>query len=82
MFQSNKTDVWKAHSQAVKDIALLDGNQLASAAFDGQIKIWNLTNGALLTTLEAHDKEINQLVFSKKLKLLASASSDSLIKIW
>jgi WD40 repeat protein len=75
-----------------------DGTTLASADADGIIKLWQLddtsTNfqifqdnsqkqkSSLLKTFTAHKEAINSVSFSPDSKILASAGSDRIIKLW
>ncbi|XP_059616871.1 mitogen-activated protein kinase-binding protein 1 isoform X2 [Phlebotomus argentipes] len=60
-------------------------NHLATGDRSGNIRIYNLTNLKLLTTIEAHDSEVLCLEYTNERierKLLGSASRDRLIHIF
>lgn len=59
-----------------------DSKLLATAGKSSDIKIWNLANGKLLTTLTGHKDQIWRVEFSPDGKRLASASWDHTVKIW
>jgi WD40 repeat protein len=59
-----------------------DGQTLASASADKNIKLWNLTDGQEIRTLGGHTSFINHLVISPDGQILASASADKTIKLW
>jgi WD40 repeat protein len=57
-----------------------DGH-LASGLGNGKIKIWNISNGIVVNTLEAHTEKINALALLSSGDL-ASGSDDNTVKIW
>ncbi|XP_039453614.1 uncharacterized protein LOC120432460 isoform X3 [Culex pipiens pallens] len=62
-----------------------ENNQLATGDRSGNIRIYNLSNLKLITTIEAHDSEVLCLEYTNEKierKLLASASRDRLIHIF
>ena len=61
---------------------LRDGIQLAAGLLDGRIQIFNLNNGNLLSTLQEHLAQINDIVLVNNGELLVSSSSDLSLKIW
>jgi WD40 repeat protein len=61
-----------------------DGRVLASGGGDKSIKLWHLSTGDLLQTLEEDSAYIDcaTLAFSPDGQILASGGSDSVIKLW
>jgi WD40 repeat protein len=61
-----------------------DGRVLASGGGDKSIKLWNLSTGDLVQTLEEDSAYIDSvtLAFSPEGQILASGGSDSVIKLW
>ncbi|WP_414756626.1 WD40 repeat domain-containing protein, partial [Anabaena sp. CCY 9910] len=59
-----------------------DGQTLASASYDGTVKLWNVATGKNLKILEGHSDKVNSVIFSPDGKTIASASADKTIKIW
>ena len=58
-----------------------DGKLMCSGSSDKTVKIWNITTGECIKTLEEH--EIVYVVsFSPKGDLICSGSSDKTVKIW
>lgn len=59
-----------------------DGKLLATASFDQTVKLWKLSNGALVQTLPRHDDWVWDASFSPDGQMLASASRDKTIRLW
>jgi WD40 repeat protein len=71
------------HSAQVNAVAFSpDGQLLASASDDGTVKIWRVSDGALLDTLTGHYKEVTSVAFSHNGEMLASGSMDRSINLW
>jgi WD40 repeat protein len=69
------------HNLTIRDLVLLINGELASCSDDTTIKIWNLTTGRTLKTLEAHVGLVNCIKLIKN-DLLVSGSSDMTIQLW
>jgi WD40 repeat protein len=59
-----------------------DGTLLVSGGCDETIKLWSLSDGALLKTLTGHGGTVCAVAISPDGTLLASASDDKTIKLW
>ena len=59
-----------------------DGQLLASASDDHTVKLWRVSDGALLATLTGHYEEVTSVAFSHDGEMLASGSMDRSIKLW
>ena len=55
---------------------------IASGSEDGTIKLWRVSDGELLHTLEGHTGGVASVSFSPDGRLLISGSYDSTIRIW
>ncbi len=58
-----------------------DGHTLTSLSNDKTIKLWNVADGSLLSTLEGNSS-IYSVAFSPDGRTLASGSYDKTIKLW
>ena len=54
---------------------------IASASYDGTVKLWN-RNGTELKTLKGHKDSVHSVSFSPNGKTIASASYDGTVKLW
>jgi WD40 repeat protein len=65
-----------------------DGNRLASGGGHtlilkpGEVKVWDLSSGKALATLEGHSSTVWSVAFDTEGKRLASASYDKQVKVW
>ena len=60
----------------------VNNSLLASAGDDTTIKIWDLQDNTLTTTLRGHRAKIHSVAFSPDGTLLASGSDDSTFRLW
>ncbi|MBD2056747.1 hypothetical protein H6F88_12115 [Oculatella sp. FACHB-28] len=59
-----------------------NGEWLASADTQGEICLWQLKDGQLLNTWEAHNGTVRSLTFMPDGETLASGGDDQLLKLW
>lgn len=59
-----------------------DGHRLAAGTNVGEIRLWQLNNGQLISSHQGHVSRVNALVFHPSGDLFASASSDRLVRLW
>ena len=53
-----------------------------SGSADGVIRLWNVTTGQPLNTLEGHMSDVWSVTFSRDGSILASGSADGTIRLW
>jgi WD40 repeat protein len=59
------------------------GNEfIASASNDGSIKLWSLSSGSLLVTLDSHSGAVRSVLASARHPYLFSGGEDHLVKCW
>jgi WD40 repeat protein/serine/threonine protein kinase len=58
-----------------------DGTQLATASFDGHVRLWDATTGALIHALRHEDRAL-RIEWSPDGRHLASGSADHTVALW
>ena len=66
-----------AHSEYIREIKLLNDNQVASCSYDKTTKIWDLTTGSCIKTLQSENAI--QLFF---FLIFFSLNKNPLLKTW
>ncbi|KAF7505108.1 hypothetical protein GJ744_001248 [Endocarpon pusillum] len=73
----------EGHSDSVTSVAFShDSAQLASASYDGTVKVWDASSSECLQTLRCHSNWVHSVAFSHDSVRIASASDDSTIMVW
>ena len=73
----------RAHTDRVGRLAWSsDGNILASAGYDGTVRLWNPNSGVNYAVLRKHKNQVYALAFSPDDSKLFSGSGDRTVCIW
>jgi hypothetical protein len=59
-----------------------DGRRLASASYDGTVKLWDADTGQEVLTLRGHSGRVTSVAFSPDGRRLASANDDGTVMLW
>lgn len=71
------------HEDIVGEFAFSPNNELlATASWDGKVKIWNVLNGMLVGRLAKHDGPVYSVAWDPKNRFVASAGADNMILLW
>jgi len=78
-------DVLALHTGPVYGVAFSPNSavpRMASAGWDGIVRIWDPKKGDQLHPLKGHDGDVFAVSFGKDGKVLASAGADGTVRIW
>ncbi len=70
------------HTRGIESMVVTPDGKLLISAGDDLIRVWQLDNGELLTTLQRHAHSVSSLCLSKDGALLASGSRDKTVCLW
>ncbi|TFY53084.1 hypothetical protein EVJ58_g9648, partial [Rhodofomes roseus] len=72
------------HTHMVTSLAFSpDGKHLASASYDGTVRVWDAQTGALvLPSLRGHTGRVWSVAFSPDARHIATGSGDKTVRIW
>ncbi|MBW4511122.1 MAG: myosin kinase [Scytonematopsis contorta HA4267-MV1] len=78
-----KTFTSKGHSSTVNSVSFSqDGKIIATASYDGTLKLWDVASARVIQTFHGHSGTVNSVSFSPNGKFIASASQDKTVKLW
>jgi WD40 repeat protein/serine/threonine protein kinase len=71
------------HDVPITDCAIsADGERIVTCAEDGQVRIWDAKNGALLHSILAHQKPARGIALSPDGLRIVSGGDDDLVQVW
>jgi WD40 repeat protein len=72
-----------SHKGSIRSMAFSpDGSLLASGGDDTTMRLWQVSDGSLLQTLEGRKGSIQSVAFSPDGSLLASGRDDTTVRLW
>ena len=81
--QKPELTVQVGHHNIINSVSFSSNEKyLLSCSMDNTIKIWDVSTGLLIRTLEGHNHSVQSAEFSNNLKYVLSASLDKTIKLW
>jgi WD40 repeat protein len=81
--RSGASAILRGHARGVRAIDVSpDARTLASADFDGTVRLWDLQDRKPLGTLLGHEADIWSIAFSPDGETLASGSHDATVRLW
>ena len=73
----------EGHTRDVQSVAFSpDGQTLVSGSVDQTVRMWRVSDGALLHKLEGHTDPVYGVAFSPDGQTLASGSMDQTVRLW
>lgn len=74
--------ILSGHTSDVRSIVAIGTDRIATGSWDHMIKIWELSSGECVQTLEGHEDYVYALCIANNNTLLVSGSNDNTIRVW
>jgi WD40 repeat protein len=71
-----------AHSATINGVAVTTTGKMISVANDGQVKVWDLSNGNLIHAISGHRDQVTCVAVTPDGKTAVSGSKDKTLKLW
>jgi WD40 repeat protein len=59
-----------------------DGTHIVSGSFDGTVRVWDASTGAVIRTLKGHTDRVQSVTFSPDGTRIVSGSGDDTVRVW
>lgn len=73
--------VLSGHTHSVRAIAA-HGDTLVSGSYDCMVKVWKISTGQVLYTLQGHTQKVYSVVLDPKRNRCISGAMDHMVKVW
>ena len=73
----------QGHTKVIDAVAFTsDSKRVVTGSFDHSLRLWNVSNGKLISTLKGHTDKIRSIAISPQDGTIASGSNDDTIRLW
>jgi WD40 repeat protein len=58
------------------------GNTLISSSADGSIKVWNMIDGSMYDSVQAHNQSVQKMIWAEDNEYMISVGREGTVKAW